>query len=277
MRAALLRVERAVQFVEARLFEPLDTERIAGAVGGSVSELHRLFRRVHGMSLMAYVRARRLTEATRMLQTHDVLEVARRCGYSSQAAFTRAFRRQFGVPPGQWRTRGATPYTGVAAASLASLAHRSRIAPPETVWLHDDLPLYGQEHPLGDPEDPEPFVAVARALGRAVGDQHVATGLMVGVDRYYLGLDAPCAGLDVHRVLPAGLYLVFTHRGPAEAIPDTLGWIAHHLHTDLLAVVGRPHAERFVLGTVTQPTLELELWVGVEPTGAGPRPSAAGS
>ncbi|MCB9676220.1 MAG: helix-turn-helix transcriptional regulator [Alphaproteobacteria bacterium] len=106
--ARVRRVERAVLLRrEPPVRRPRQRRHRGGRGVGSVSELHRLFRSVHGLSLMAYVRARRLTEAARMLQNADVLEVARRCGYGSQAAFTRAFTRQFGAPPARYRRAGA--------------------------------------------------------------------------------------------------------------------------------------------------------------------------
>ena len=41
--------------------------------------------------------------------TDNVAEVAERVGYESEAAFSRAFKKAVGVPPGQWRkTRGVT-------------------------------------------------------------------------------------------------------------------------------------------------------------------------
>ena len=38
--------------------------------------------------------------------TDNVAEVAERVGYESEAAFSRAFKKAVGVPPGQWRKRG---------------------------------------------------------------------------------------------------------------------------------------------------------------------------
>jgi AraC-like DNA-binding protein len=43
--------------------------------------------------------------AARMLQTtrEAVIQVASEVGYDSEAAFNRAFKREFGIPPGQFR------------------------------------------------------------------------------------------------------------------------------------------------------------------------------
>jgi len=47
----------------------------------------------------------RIERAKQLLATTDVslADVATRSGFADQAAFTRAFHRVAGVPPGQWR------------------------------------------------------------------------------------------------------------------------------------------------------------------------------
>jgi AraC-like DNA-binding protein len=66
---------------------------------------------------MAYLSRWRLQLAARLLQTthKSVLEVALDAGYESEAAFNRAFKREFGLPPGQYRKklaqRGVGPAT----------------------------------------------------------------------------------------------------------------------------------------------------------------------
>ena len=61
----------------------------------------RAFAAATGLSVMRYVRARRLTEAARALANGapDILSVALDADYGSHEAFTRAFRDHFGVTP----------------------------------------------------------------------------------------------------------------------------------------------------------------------------------
>ena len=183
--ARVRRVERAVLFIESRLFDELDVSHIAQAAGGSVSELHRLFRRVHGMPLMAYVRARRLTEATRMLDTADVLEVARRCGYESQATFTRAFTRRFGVPPGRFRRQGAAPYRRVEGATQASLAHRDALQAPDGTILAVNAAWRDFTVAAGGAADDAPLGLGSSYLGvcAAAGDLEPGAGRAAALSR----------------------------------------------------------------------------------------------
>src|SRR5437899_10496699 len=61
-----------------------------------------------GLSVMRYVRGRRLTEAARCLASGapDILAIALEAGYGSHEAFTRAFRDQFGLTPEMIRAQG---------------------------------------------------------------------------------------------------------------------------------------------------------------------------
>lgn len=266
--ASVRRVERAVLFIETRLFDPLDAATIAAAAGGSVSELTRLFRRVHGLPPMAYVRGRRLTEAARLLPHHSVLEVAMRCGYGSQAAFTRAFARRFGEPPARFaRGDGPAPYTTVAPARLESLEHRAALAAPRIEWLAVDEVLHGLVAPVGDLEAASGYVAAARALAARVGTDVLATGMLHGADEgpaYFVGQQHPHDELTVRAVLPAGPYLVFAHVGGAEQVADTVAYIGQHLHTDLVRVAAHAHAERYLLADVLGEEVRLQLWLSVD-------------
>ncbi len=54
---------------------------------------------------MQYLTRWRLALAAQMLRAgrEPVIRIAERSGYESEAAFSRAFKREFGVPPASWR------------------------------------------------------------------------------------------------------------------------------------------------------------------------------
>jgi AraC family transcriptional regulator len=95
----------ALAYIEAHLFDALSVSAIADAVGLSPFHFSRMFSARFGQSVIAYVRARRMQAAALRLQNGaaSLAELAFDCGFESQEAFTRAFRREFGVPPGQYR------------------------------------------------------------------------------------------------------------------------------------------------------------------------------
>jgi AraC family transcriptional regulator len=83
-------------------------EDVAACAGVSRFHLTRAFTSVTGLSIMRYLRARRLTNAARSLAegAADILSVAIDAGYGSHEAFTRAFRDQFGLTPEAIRAQG---------------------------------------------------------------------------------------------------------------------------------------------------------------------------
>jgi AraC-like DNA-binding protein len=78
---------------------------LARQIGAARSVVAERFARFLGEPPMAYLWRWRLQLAARLLQTtqKSVFEVALEAGYESEAAFNRAFKREFGLPPGQYR------------------------------------------------------------------------------------------------------------------------------------------------------------------------------
>ena len=95
-------VSKALWFIESHLAEEITLADIATVVGVSRFQLARAFGLAIGAPVMRYVRARRLSQAALVLANGapDILTVALEAGYASHEAFTRAFRDQFGLAPG---------------------------------------------------------------------------------------------------------------------------------------------------------------------------------
>jgi AraC-like DNA-binding protein len=82
-------------------------DELARAAGTSRTVLSDRFTRLLGEPPLAYLARWRLQLAARLLETTDekILRVALDVGYESEAAFKRAFKRQFDVPPAHYRRR----------------------------------------------------------------------------------------------------------------------------------------------------------------------------
>jgi AraC family transcriptional regulator len=93
--------QKALWYVESHLADALSLDEIAAIAGVSRFHLVRAFAEVTGLSVMRYVRARRLSEAAKALAdgAPDILNLALEADYGSHEAFTRAFRDHFGVTP----------------------------------------------------------------------------------------------------------------------------------------------------------------------------------
>jgi AraC family transcriptional regulator len=102
--------------IETRLDEPLTLDLIAQAAGFSPWHFSRMFTARMGRSVMAHVRGRRLVRGARRLIDDPALrliDLSFDCGFDSQEAFTRAFKRIFGISPGRFRQGFAvTPIEG---------------------------------------------------------------------------------------------------------------------------------------------------------------------
>jgi AraC-like DNA-binding protein len=82
-------------------------ESLARRVGLSRSAFSARFRQLVGMPPMQHLTDLRLARAATLLRTQPatLIEVARDVGYDSEAAFSKAFKRRFGLAPGAYRRR----------------------------------------------------------------------------------------------------------------------------------------------------------------------------
>ena len=102
-------------------------EGLAHEVGISRSALAERFTEFVGQPPMQYLANWRMQLAANHLMTgtDNVAEVAERVGYESEAAFSRAFKKAVGVPPGQWRKhRAGVPVSREPRSSLPELLPR---------------------------------------------------------------------------------------------------------------------------------------------------------
>ena len=106
-------IQDVMRYIRAHLHEPLDRERLAAVAGFSIPHFHRVFSAQVGESAAAYVRRLRLERAGRKLRMGavDITEVALAAGYDSHAAFSKAFRQQFGLSPREFRQLGCRAAT----------------------------------------------------------------------------------------------------------------------------------------------------------------------
>ena len=84
---------------------PWTVAELADAVGASRSVVNDRFSKFLGEPPLSYLTRWRLQLAAGLLKTtrKRIVQVASEVGYESEAAFNRAFKREFGVPPGQYR------------------------------------------------------------------------------------------------------------------------------------------------------------------------------
>jgi AraC-like DNA-binding protein len=99
-------VGKSLGLLHSRIAHPWTIADLADEVGISRSALVERFTRYLSEPPMTYLTRWRLQLAARSLEMtpRGVAEIAADVGYESEAAFNRAFKREFGQPPGQYRS-----------------------------------------------------------------------------------------------------------------------------------------------------------------------------
>jgi AraC-like DNA-binding protein len=100
-------VGKALALMHRQPAQPWTIASLAKEVGISRSVLAERFRHYLDQTPMAYLTRWRLQLGAQMLTStnHSVLEIAADVGYESEAAFNRAFKREFDVPPARFRSQ----------------------------------------------------------------------------------------------------------------------------------------------------------------------------
>lgn len=101
-------VSRTLALLHARLAQDWTVEDLGREVGLSRSALTDRFTRLIGEPPMRYLARWRIQAAAHRLRNSQLpmARIAEEVGYESEAAFNRAFKRSFGVPPATWRRQG---------------------------------------------------------------------------------------------------------------------------------------------------------------------------
>lgn len=82
-------------------------EGLADELGMAYSHFRRAFKGATGTSPGKYLRRLRLEKARRLVDTtsEPMKAIANTCGFSSEFHFSSAFKKQFGLSPGKWRSQ----------------------------------------------------------------------------------------------------------------------------------------------------------------------------
>jgi AraC-like DNA-binding protein len=98
-------IGRAIALLHRDPRHPWSVAELAAQAGASRTVLAERFAHFLGEPPLAYLARWRLLLAARLLETtrSTVVQVAGEVGYESEAAFSRAFSREFGLPPARYR------------------------------------------------------------------------------------------------------------------------------------------------------------------------------
>jgi AraC family transcriptional regulator len=99
-----VRIRHVLDFISAHLADEITLAELAQVAGLSTFHFARMFARAMGASPYRYVSRLRLENAMAEIAAGklSLIEIALNARFSSQASFTRAFRRATGVTPGEY-------------------------------------------------------------------------------------------------------------------------------------------------------------------------------
>lgn len=96
---------KSINYIENNLGSELTLELIAQQSHYSTFHFARMFRAVVGDSVMGYIQRRRLSESARRISSGQtrLIDIAMDFDFGSHEAFSRAFKKLFGVAPQEFR------------------------------------------------------------------------------------------------------------------------------------------------------------------------------
>lgn len=234
--------ERAVWIIEQRRAEPLTLEDVAAACGVSRFHLTRAFAQAFGAPAIAYLRARRLSEAAKALAGtgDDIASIALDAGYGSHEAFSRAFREAFDMAPSALRACGDLTRLTLAEPPKME-AYMPEYLPPPRFEERAAFEVAGLTRRYGHAETagiPSLWAEFAPHIGHvdgAKGDAAYGLCFAAGDESafdYMAAVEiapgaAPGGGLETRRVA-AARYAVFTHSGHVSGVRNTMFAILNH-------------------------------------------------
>src|SRR5580658_9732504 len=117
-------VSKALALMHQRPADPWTIAALAQQAGVSRSVLAERFRHFLGEPPMAYLMRWRLQLGAEMMTStnHSVAQIASEVGYESEAAFNRAFKREFALPPARFRNQARSSKVAASRAAKGDLS-----------------------------------------------------------------------------------------------------------------------------------------------------------
>lgn len=237
-------LSKLLSTIEERLNETQDIDHLAFLLSISSVHLQRIFRFAFGVPLSGYIRSRRLSASLETLLKTDlnVLDIANEYGFEYEQSYIRAFKREFGLTPGELRKTGRI----VKVTPPFQLFESNKLADgvlfgPEIVMV-PQFHVIGRRHPIpcGNSVELPPIVAkdfwhkdrlsIKKPLNRDV----------------YIGLTRIPKGTDFSYYLPS-IQVNELKNIPAELESDTFEtslcarfhYIGQHHYYDINADIAR--------------------------------------
>lgn len=271
-----MRLARVFRWLADHLDDAVDLDTLADVACLSPYHFHRVYHSMQGETVTETVRRLRLHRAAVELITGElpVQRIARRAGYGSQEAFTRAFKVAYGVPPARYRASFVPiPAAGRSEDAMEStMTYQATIRESATIRVAA-LRHHGDYQTIGTTFERLGAVAGGQnLLGPATRSFGIYYDDVSAVPREALRSDAcmsapvdwtPSGELEL-REIRGGRYAVLLHVGPYAELERAYKW----LYGTWLPHSGEepadaPCIEEYLNDARTTPPTELktEVWL----------------
>lgn len=250
------RINKILSYIHSHLHQTLSLDELAKYSCWSRWQLQRVFQAETGLSVATYVRELKLSFAAERLidSSERVIDIAFTFGFTSEVAFSRAFKQMFGVSPRSYRKLGQRTGLRKPVVNLPPNAQPTnfvevRVETKEGFVLkgvRDQIRGLFATEPDFQQKVPQLWQQLEKAMYKAGDNQWSYIGVVDVTQsewagsqiQYWAGmafevlpsqpsvLDA-FSSLDTLSV-PRQTYAVISHRGPIALLPKTLEWFLLH-------------------------------------------------
>lgn len=284
-------IQRAVNYMEAHILEPIDYEEVAKQTYSSSFHFQRVFSILCGFTLGDYIRMRRLSMAGKELSSLHVrvIDTALKYGYDTPESFSRAFTRFHGVSPSQAKQGGVAlkafspisvklvldggnlmNYRIETKGAFQLVCKKLRVS-CKSEMTTQQIPHFWQEC-IADGTIaalhkyiPEINCFKNYIVGASFGRDAADTEFPYAIGACYNGAPVSDAGLTVEEI-PAHTYVVFTCTGkmPEALLKLYQQILSEFFPTSEYQPCGGTDFEAYPSADVTNPGYTCEIWVAVE-------------
>ena len=222
-------LDAVTDYIYAHLDDDLSLDRLADVSGFSPYHWHRIYRAVRGETAAQTVRRLRLERAATMLAQNawPLERIARRAGFTSADAFSRAFQRAYDRTPGRFRSDRAGGPNGTGGSRRPAVIPDAESPTPYPVRVEER-----PERRLAVAEHRGSYMGIGRAFARVVDrmglrkpmvaiyeddPDAVPEAALRAVAGAVVGPEAEVPEDLETRVVPAGRYAVMRYTGPYAA------------------------------------------------------------
>ncbi len=274
-----------IHFIRENLGQDLSVKSLAERAGISIYHFHRIIKAYLGVSLGKYITGQRLNEAARLLKDtrESIGDIAMNIGYQDLSALTKAFSREFGMSPNEFRQHAESRTSTRVdfrfekdAITTEKLKPKLMIVPRRDIIYIPMTGEYGDEACVRAWDSLLEFATRKKLAGwsleafsiyyddpEVVGPENCRYDICMTVKK-----KIEPEGEVLSRRISGGKYLVFRYKGPYEKLWDLYEVLYRDylLATDLYRLRDEPIMERYVkYSAATRPeNLVTDIYIPIE-------------